>query len=84
LIVDVSEALKFNVIEGLEAEILKSWTLAATCVEDEIAPEVPVTKMVTLPEDKPLTCNVAVAFGFATVRSTLGGFIEELVHAQPD
>ena len=55
LIGDVSEALKLSVRDGLVVEILKSCTLTTTCVENEIAPEVPVTIRVTLPANVPLT-----------------------------
>jgi hypothetical protein len=49
LIVDVPIALKFSVRDVGLAEMLKSCTLTATCVENEMVPDVPVTVRVTLP-----------------------------------
>jgi hypothetical protein len=85
LIVDVPIALKFSVRDVGLAEMLKSCTLTATCVENEMVPDVPVTVRVTLPPgDTPVTCSAAVAVGLRLVRSTLEGVIVGLVHAQPD
>jgi len=56
LIDDVPDALKLRVKDVGEAEMLKSCTLTATCVENEIVPDVPVTVKVTLPPgDVPVT-----------------------------
>ncbi len=53
LIVDEPVDPKLIVKDVLEAEMLKSCTLTATVVEDEIPPDVPVTVIVALPGPDP-------------------------------
>jgi hypothetical protein len=49
LILDVPAPLKLSIRDAGLADMLKSCTLTETDVEDEIAPDVPVTVSVTLP-----------------------------------
>jgi hypothetical protein len=54
--VDVPAALKLSVRDAGLVEMLKSCTLTETVVEDDTAPDVPVTVSVTFPPpDNPLT-----------------------------
>jgi hypothetical protein len=62
-VTDVEESVvpKLRVNDALEAEMLKSWTLTITVVEEESAPDVPVIVRVAFPELVPVTFRTAKA-----------------------